>query len=557
LNGSAIPNAQSVTISSTQTHPYTNMIPNNNTIHSPDAQTPPADIHFIPISTNVVSIESMTDKSLEVIADDIVMVESRDTSVCSLNEVDHLDSPASDMLIESSFVAEADRKDEPSEPMNPVIPEAAISLPISPLPVRKVLTIIPIGRKESESVGKVEEPLNPSEKKEGSLKKRSNQKLKDAPVVVEPEQEEVAPVLGRKTKQKRFKAAPIKKKVQPRQNPVPSTEEPLIQEVTPEPVKTEPVEPKIEQEQIETMGGLDLNEFISKIDHMQLLARTLSDLVQVLETESNNSDQFIRRFEAVAQSMTPTQFVKGALDPLIATAHRLAESLVAQYEREKHLETQNLRSSPWTSSQWEDQLKVLVKVIDDLESSRDVLVHVDDFLKEDSESFDEPESEPDISPDVYLETILSTIHDLVFQALPRSVEKGKKRKAKGRRVINADPLYCLAAATGLDPSEIARMSKPQQRAFVKAIQKEYPDPVKLITTILESSETIDFHQVYEKSAENAIEMLVREVFECKEQETEILRKFEMVKEKNDEWRSEIEEMLGVVYPSDDEWIDED
>jgi hypothetical protein len=491
------------------------------------------------------------------------------------------------------------QEDPPSaeEPMSVELPpnvdisnDSIQSVP-SPPPVRKVLKIVPTqSQSDSESKRKSPELEAPQDRKESPPKKKSQKKM-DPPV--EPpkstspiEAVEIAPVLGRKTKQKKFKAPTFKKKSQPA--PVPPAEElpkePPEPETTVSPEKaavetevTKPAESKFtlqvdlsDYNQATQELSLDLNDFIAKIEHMQLLSKTLTDLVQVLETESTNSDEFIRRFEGVAQSMTPAQFVESALNPLITTAHRLVHALRIQHKKNKDSESKNIRGSPWTSDQWYEQLTALQKVVGDLQESRDVLMHIHEAGHKDAdfdsgsdlESVDQNDPSEDnepklMSPERYLQGIVYSLYQLVRGALSQPIGKYKGRKFKAKKLLKADPLYCLAAATGLSPNDIVNMNTAQRRRFVDVIQREYPDPVRFISSILETGHPVHFNDLYLMCMDNAIAVMSNEVAALRKEEARIKRRLDEVRERNEPWKADVEKILGVRYPSDEEWIDED
>jgi hypothetical protein len=455
-----------------------------------------------------------------------------------------------------------------------------------PAPVRKVLKIIPTQSQTEELEPKRKSPEleTPQERKESPPKKKSH-KNADQPVEAKPtspiETVEIAPVLGRKTKQKKFKAPTFKKKPQPPPAPIVDQVPEAPKESIPQKAVAEADERKVNDSkftlQVDLSDynqgtqelNLDLDEFVAKIEHMRLLSKTLTDLVQVLETESTNSDEFIRRFEGVAQSMTPAQFVESALNPLISTAHRLVHALRVQHKKNKEFESKNMRGSAWTSDQWHEQLTGLEKVVGDLQESRDVLMHIHEAGQKDAEFDSDSEVEsvdhhdPDdngpalMSPERYLQGIVYSLYQLVRGALSQPVGKYKGRRFKAKKLLKADPLYCLAAATGLSPNDIANMNAAQKRRFVDVIQREYPDPVRFITSILETGHPVHFNDLYLMCMENAISVMSNELPALQKEELRLQRRLEEVRARNQEWKPDVEKILGVRYPSDEEWIDED
>ena len=102
--------------------------------------------------------------------------------------------------------------------------------------------------------------------------------------------------------------------------------------------------------------------------------------------------------------------------------------------------------------------------------------------------------------------------------------------------------------------------KKQQLDFVLNIQKIYPDPIALITTILECGPELDFTSLLntKQRTEEKITTLERLLLLNSKEHSHLERKYNKIQEANNEWRLDLEKLYGLdkMDIDEDEWIDE-
>jgi hypothetical protein len=382
------------------------------------------------------------------------------------------------------------------------------------------------------------------------------------------------PVLSRKTKKKVFKPEKITKmalkaysaasKNEP--NPAPPLEMP---------------ENTVSKDIAFENSDIAFKELVEKIDNIKVLATNLNELVQMLEKGANNPEEFVNRFEMFSKYISPPQFIVTALNPLILTAEKLCEALLRHQTAESNI--------PNLAESWSQQYNRLSDIVLSLKNSRDLIENLGGssdpppeqsaghsneadsggFITDSESASCSEEVCADVTPVQYLDKLIETIQDLLLQAQPRHGNKQSinhlRRKFKNQKLAGpSDPFYVLAAATGIEPLQLMLMTREQKINFIKRIQENFPNPVSLIATILESDTQIDFEAMLppdcrSSALPNRIKDLEDMVRRCKEEEIQCERELNAIKKKNDSWRTEVEKLCGVVYENsdDDEWIDED
>jgi hypothetical protein len=467
-------------------------------------------------------------------------------------------------------------------------------------PVRRVLSIKPVvAVKEPEPAPQVEPDVKKKKeklavKKEEPIVKRDE--VKAAVEVVD----DVEPVISRMTKKKKFKPVEIKAKKK-RETPDPTPEpspvtSPVVKMAVLEKIPVKTVDP------VATVPVVAVKErvimkvkpaVIADADYIPIDYDSVQELVSTIDkftTDLNETIQYLRtlktnqeareEFKKFSKQMTVEQFIRICVDPVLQTSIGIFEGIGFEADLctdlEVKLKWKELAVRAGLCTARFKDLKAYLNApfvitgkkvsdkVDISELSRVSLcggifdnyhLALQELQKCCSDVINchrpilefefEPPTPQMLSPDIYLEQLLQTIHDLVFQGRNTNSQKLQKLLKK------ADPLYALAAATGLEPLELAKMTTKEQLDFIKSVQLKFPDPLQLITQILENG-PLGFQE-----PKNKVEELERLVaLNIKEHEV-LEKKFEKVKGHNDEWRDGVIWGLGYVSEDDDEeWVDE-
>jgi hypothetical protein len=340
-------------------------------------------------------------------------------------------------------------------------------------------------------------------------------------------------------------------------------------------------------------------EYFNAVDLVtvyETFARDFQDTLQFLKSTCKTGEEYQEEFKKFGKKMTPNQFCRVVLNPMANTAQSLLEGIQLELELDKtkdsfkwsalkeqvkrvigvfneslhNLTAPKLDFKPPVATasvdKKEEELKTQTglsfdnyqHVLQGLQKTCAQVIQSHKITLESVVEFEKPEKKGEpIPPEAYLEQLLSTIHDLVFQATPRQSESTIKIR---KRLQRADPLYALAAATGIDPMELTQMSKKQQLDFVLNIQKIYPDPIALITTILECGPELDFTSLLntKQRTEEKITTLERLLLLNSKEHSHLERKYNKIQEANNEWRLDLEKLYGLdkMDIDEDEWIDE-
>lgn len=195
---------------------------------------------------------------------------------------------------------------------------------------------------------------------------------------------------------------------------------------------------------------------------------------------------------------------------------------------------------------------------------------------------------PQLSVEQYLEELLTAVHDFVY--VPQLRESAAASTTPFDQSVLEDesrrrPWITLAAATGLDPKNF---DITQQITLVNALQAHFPSPRDLVALIVENptDPRLRFESLIMKpptgppsnmvdkkktipELEAKVSELEKRLLQHRLHERALESKLESIKARNDEWRDEVIEMLGlravVTNESGDvldddvdgDWIDDD
>ena len=333
------------------------------------------------------------------------------------------------------------------------------------------------------------------------------------------DQEEIQPFLPRKTKQKKPKQKLAKK----------LKKEPIIDDHELE-MKTPNVEP-------EKNSKIKFDQLLTdeKMDHLNKLATSLAELLVVIQKETKSKPEFWERFKQFSKVNTCEEFMKNTLGPLLQHSQILYDGMKDESKR-----------------------KELERIIFVFMDCRKILLDCGDVKESEGSKALEGVADQEfkrLKPEEYLDLMMLIIQDLFVNGKPRTNDETDLKM-----VFPKDPFLGLAAATGLDPPAVVGMSKQQQQEFVKRVQKMFPNPKTLITTVLEQPNKIDFKKLLPKFS-NEMQKLEKRKKDlegflaiCHKEMKQLMVVLEKVEEENNLWRHEVELTLGIC---EHDWTDEE